>query len=78
MIDVRIQPISERMISVDIVCDCGRNGLMNEFTGERSFHHSVLVNAQHPSESPTLRCECGKRYCIVSQRDHIHIRNVTS
>ncbi len=75
MKSIRIQPISGEMISVDIVCDCGRNGLKNQMTGEVGFHHSLLVGGGHTSLSPIFVCACGRRYEVTSQNDHFHITN---
>lgn len=70
---VRIEPIDgSKVFLVDVVCDCGHNGLFNEATGERSFKHRIEVGAT--SEQKILvRCDCGKKYVITAQRTHVHI-----
>jgi len=73
MKSIRIKVIATDMIAIDVVCGCGRNCLKNETTGESSTSHGILVGDLHPSSSPVLVCDCGKRYKVVSQRDHMHV-----
>ena len=72
MKSVRIQPIGDNSVGIDVVCDCGNNCLMNTSTMESSFKHTVLVNSQHNPQF-ILQCKCGNEYLVVSQRDHIHV-----
>lgn len=65
---------------IDIVCECGRNGLTNETTGEVSFKHSILAMTE---QGMTLRCDCGKRFQIRSSlelirhpQSHIHVSDL--
>ncbi|MBP7134677.1 hypothetical protein KBA73_05675 [Patescibacteria group bacterium] len=72
MRSVRIELVpGQAALLIDVVCDCGRNGLTNEATGEGKFKHHIDIWIGVP---PTiLSCSCGKRYVVASQRDHIHV-----
>lgn len=73
MKSVRIEPGNERGIFlIDVVCDCGQNGLTNEATGERSFKHEVRAGCGE--QDTVLSCsECGKKYRVHPQGTHIHV-----
>lgn len=65
------------LYEVDVVCDCGANGLIDEATGEASFRHSIApVSHERYSNDKVLVCSCGKKYRLHPQRTHIHISNV--
>jgi hypothetical protein len=72
MKDVRITPISNSSVTVQITCDCGQSD-MRRAGQDRQFSYYVKVN------DPTfgdymLYCQCGKKFHIVNQRAHIHVR----
>lgn len=58
---------------LDVVCDCGHNGLKNEVSGVSSFHHKIELG-EWPDKM--LTCDCGKRYRIHPQETHIHVSNI--
>lgn len=73
MQSVRVQPISKDQFLIDVVCDCGANGLPNKITGERTFKHPIGLGT---NEIVTVVCEiCQSEYAIQSQGDHIHVTN---
>ena len=73
MQDVRVQPTSDGKILIDVVCDCGTNGLADKSTGESSFKHPVSLDSR---EIKVLVCDiCQNEYAIVAQGNHIHISN---
>jgi hypothetical protein len=69
MKQVRIQPVDENVYLVDVVCDCGVNGLRNVSTNERSFKHQVNIGG----DEVILQCDCGKKYLIHPQLNHFHV-----
>jgi hypothetical protein len=76
MKSIRIEPIAEGcMLLVDVVCDCGNNGLTDKTSGEVSFKHEIRIGAE---QDKILACRCGKRYHIHSQGTHIHVLNYYS
>ncbi len=76
MKSVRIEPAGARTFAVDVVCDCGRNGLEKAGTGETSFRHLVTIGESR-SESFTLRCSCGRAYQVVPQGSHVHVHDLS-
>lgn len=77
MKSVRVQPLPETNdVLVDVMCDCWSNGLTNEATGEKSFKHRVAMG--QPAEEPQiiLRCECGARYGVRAQTNHVHVYDI--
>ncbi len=73
MQSVRIQPMLKGKLLIDVVCECGNNGLQNKVTGEASFKHSVELGVY---EAVVLICEiCQSEYSIQPQGDHVHITN---
>ena len=71
MQSIRIEPQDGgEVLLIDVVCDCGQNGLRNEDTGETSFKHRVALGA---TGGNVLACGCGKRYRLHPQGTHIHI-----
>lgn len=71
MQSVRIEPQeNSRILLVDIVCGCGKNGLRNEATGNRSFKHPIALGV---AANTVLSCECGKKYGVRPQGNHIHV-----
>lgn len=57
---------------IDVVCDCGANGLTDEATGESSFKHQI---ASGPGPKKMFTCRCGKKYRLRPQTGHIHIED---
>lgn len=76
MKSVRVQPLSNEILLVGIVCDCGLNVLNNETTKERNFKHQIAVGATYNGGGPIFVCDCKKRYQIISQSGHIHINEL--
>lgn len=73
MKDVRIETsINGKAFFVDVTCCCGKNGLTNLSTGERSFEHRVVLGG----EELLLVCDCGKKYRVRPQKLHIHVTAV--
>src|SRR4051812_26476940 len=72
MNSVRIEtvPSDPLTLLIDVVCDCGNNGLTNDATGERSFRHAVRINSGH---DVVLVCVCGRKYRLHPQSKHIHV-----
>lgn len=71
---IRVEPAAGvKTLFVDVVCDCGRNVLVDEKTREMSVKHPVPLTA---GEKTVLRCDCGKRYLIRSQRGHFHVLDI--
>ncbi len=71
MKSVRIQPDVGDVLLVDIVCDCGQNGLRNIETSEVSFTHPILMRALVDTK---LKCDgCGAQYTLHPQQNHIHV-----
>lgn len=79
MKSVRIEQIStvaphgRPLFVIDVVCDCGNNGLVDEATGEASFKHPVSVGG---GQDKVLVCRCGKKYRLHPQETHIHVFSV--
>lgn len=71
MKSVRIQPDQDGVLLVDIVCDCGKNGLKEKISGEASFKHVVKTGGDE--QDKVLACECGREFRIHPQMNHIHI-----
>lgn len=72
MKDIRIEPRDGRTLLVDVVCDCGANGLVDEATGSSSFKHEVKIG-NTGQEDKILACTCGKKYRLQSQTTHVHV-----
>ena len=70
MKSVRIEPVSTSVLLVDVVCDCGRNGLRDE-SGNADFKHKIRVGATE--QDKVLSCDCGKRYRLHPQTGHVHV-----
>ncbi len=70
---VRIKPISNDMVSVEITCQCGGNMMTDQTTRERGASRSVMTGARHQPQSPTLICDCGKQFKIFSEEDGVYI-----
>jgi len=78
--DIRIKPISNDMVSVQINCECGRTAKTRVDTAEDGFSFSVLMNGAlanrmngAPDTSFRLRCGCGRTYGVRVQNDHCHV-----
>jgi N-glycosidase YbiA len=73
MQSIRVQPILQGEMLLDVVCDCGTNGLTNKATGEATFKHLIELGA---NTMMVLVCDmCQSEYAIVAQGDHIHVIN---
>ena len=71
MQSIRIQPALQGEMLIDVVCDCGANGLTNESTGAGSFKHPIQLDA---GNTVVLVCDvCQREYAIVTQGNHFHI-----
>lgn len=68
---VRIQSLLGTVHLVDVVCDCGANGLKNTETNERSFKH--IIDLDGPDV--VLSCDCGASYRVHPQSNHFHVMN---
>lgn len=70
---VRVQPAPKGKLLIDIVCDCGNNGLRNKITGEETFKHPIELGV---GEAVVVICEiCQNEYSIQPQSGHIHVTN---
>ena len=58
------------LYEVDVLCDCGKNGLADEATGESSFRHQIATGN---GPDKLLVCACGKKYILHSQGTHIYV-----
>ena len=77
MKSVRVQPALMNMLKIDIVCNCGKNGLKDEELGINSYGHVILIGATTTQEKTrSFICTCGQKYSVVSHGDHIHINEV--
>lgn len=77
MHSVRIEPTTindEITFLIDIVCICGLNRLTDEKTGETSFKHEVRLCSMQ--EDKKLVCDCGQRYTLHPQRNHLHVHAI--
>lgn len=73
MQSVRIQPVSEKLLLIDVVCDCGRNGLADKTTGDSNFKHPIVLGS---NEVKILVCvNCKNEYTVLAQNNHLHITN---
>jgi len=71
MKSIRIEPAAGgRTLRIDVVCDCGNNGLVDEISGEESFKHEVKLGVE---QDKILTCSCGKKYRLHPQGTHIHV-----
>lgn len=71
---VRIQPTANGKFLVDVVCDCGNNGLLDQMTGEPNFKHPVELGT---GEIKVLICgTCQSEYVMYTQSDHVHVTNL--
>jgi hypothetical protein len=69
---VRIEPTDEgKVVLIDVVCKCGRNGLQNKATGGREVKHRVELGIGKPNIE--LVCLCTKEYVVRTQRTHCHV-----
>lgn len=75
MKSVRIQPTKQgEAVLIDIVCDCGNNGLVNPATGTWSFKHEVALASR---EDVNLLCNhCGATYVLHPQKTHVHVNEI--
>ena len=70
---IRIEAATDGKFLVDVVCDCGGNGLMDKATVEESFRHVIKLNT---GEIKVLICNaCQSEYAIRAQESHIHVLN---
>lgn len=70
---MRVQPTLRGELLVDVVCDCGANGLADKSTGESSFKHAILLGT---SKIKILICDvCQSEYALVAQGNHLHVTN---
>ncbi len=78
MRSVRFEPFVDDIVLVDIVCDCRRNGLLNEETGKESFKHPVQMSEGHRRPKIVkLRCQdCGTQFHLVPQNNHVHVNQI--
>ncbi len=73
MQSTRIQPAQGDTLLIDVVCDCGNNGLQNVVSGEVSFKHLMKLSTD---ETIVLACDaCQGEYAIHAQKNHIHVTN---
>jgi len=76
---IRIEPVikdGQIVLLIDIQCDCGNNGLISSQTGKGEFKQPVIMGKSVPNI--TLSCKrhgCRKKYVLVSQGNHLHIRS---
>ena len=68
---VRITPLGN-MFGIDVICDCGQNGLTNVETGKADFKHKVKLGGP----DVTLVCGCGAKLVIHSQENHFHVEQI--
>ena len=74
MKSVRVQPEQGgNVLLVDVVCNCGSNGLTNVETGEASYKHNVRLGEPAKAVDTVLRCRCGKSYRLHPQKSHLHV-----
>jgi hypothetical protein len=78
MRSVRCEPSAEGVMLVDIVCDCCRNGLLNEESGKESFKHPVqMLDGRRRPKIVKLRCQdCGTQFHLVPQGNHVHVNQI--
>jgi len=71
MRSVRIEPVDGgKAVLVDVVCECGMNGLTNKNTGKASFKHLVSLGGT----DFFLMCgACKAEYILHPQLSHLHI-----
>jgi hypothetical protein len=67
---VRVE-IDKNTFFIDVICDCGKNGLIDEETRNRSFKHEM----KNPGETKVLICECGKKYSVKVSKNHVYVIN---
>ncbi len=73
MQSVRVEPMLCSRMLIDVVCDCGANGLTDIATGEASFKHPIEPGT---NETRVLVCDiCQSEYVIVVQGGHFHVAN---
>ncbi len=70
MKSVRVEPAGAGTLLIDVACDCGRNGLRDE-AGNSDFKHKIRIGATESDK--TLSCDCGRKYGLHPQTDHIHV-----
>jgi hypothetical protein len=71
MKNIRIEPAADgRLLLIDVVCDCGENGLTDDEGGQESFKHVVRIGGV---QDKILSCHCGKKYRLRPQGTHIHV-----
>lgn len=75
------------VLLVDVVCDCGRNNLRRVVDGKASVKHAIPMGTYWERRGTPggdgyveglgemrLFCDsCKKHYCIVNQKNHIHV-----
>ena len=71
MKSIRIEPLGISEFAIDVVCECGQNGLHNLQTGQQSFKHRAQLGDALCDF--TLACECGREFRVRSQGSHIHV-----
>jgi hypothetical protein len=60
---------------VDVVCDCGKNGMTDVETLIWSHNHPVRIAPdQHPL---VLECSCGKKHEIRPLETHISVTSLS-
>ncbi len=79
-VQIQILPaIAGDVLPINIVCDCGLNGLKDEATGETSFGHRI---SPHSRQDKILVCDCGERYRLYSRiqsgHTYVHVQEMTS
>jgi hypothetical protein len=65
---LRIEQLGDAF-GIDVVCDCGQNGLTNVETGEADFKHKVELGGP----DVILGCGCGTKIVIHPQETHFHV-----
>lgn len=69
MKSIRIHPIDEDNVLIDIVCDCGNNDL--KYSKSKKSFDLQRVNGR--TESTRLSCKCGKEILVEGKIDHIQV-----
>ena len=70
MKDVRIKPITERLLLVSVTCDCGSNCHTDENSGLERFRHEVSVGG---TTDRIIVCNCGNKFRLHPQGNHVHV-----
>lgn len=73
IMSVRIEPTEGgRAVLIDVVCACGRNGLMDETSDQSSFKHAMAIWTMRP-KNMILACDCGNEFTLLPQDVSAHV-----